>query len=206
MGVAQTDTRRIPLRISTIRQKHINKIAPLDLNQLMRYGFAGGNFVLLFCVSFPDAVSNRLKYIGAIGGASGVLTTAALLAATLLIGSVVYVVHRALPFQLATKILAILTRDGTNVVDLDIDRWKNTKEKKSLQRDMKEWAAQVHFLYCLTWSTALVLLVGWWGSLTSSRWQPICWWLFHLYLFSAIVHHCRYHVWERRVFDEDNGA
>ena len=90
----------------------------LNLNELMRYGFAGGNFILLI-VLFDIEIPNKRDFAN----------PAIILPLSLLIGSVVYAFHRAFPYPLLNILWAWKNKRPETIIDLDIARWKNSPKK-----------------------------------------------------------------------------
>ena len=91
-------------------------------------------------------------------------------------------------------------------VQATIQRWLALQEEKSLHHNLQEWAAQVHFLYCCTWSILLAIgasvvlggtaagtgqQTGTWGTITSIAWPVIG--------LAALIHHYRYLCLEREL-------
>ena len=186
------------------------KLPDLNLNDLLRSGFAGAFFILVTATAFNDP-GQLLKDNKDVAGALVALGVPV----SLIIGSVIYVLHRAIPFPLLYWLFSGCvyckdnkdrTKDNKGIRHLDITRWKNNRKENSLQRRLVEWASQIHFLYCLSWSSISALCLGyifmWEQSSTYFRaWIPIA-----FFFPSAIVHHYRYLLWEYRVFQEDSSS
>lgn len=171
----------------------------LDLNDLLRYGFAGAVFIL---VTFFAFLNPRQLFMNN-NCASGALTAAST-AVALTIGCVIYSLHRAGPYPLFYLVVKIIARRKKLMVDLDIQRWKNLSKEKAIQPRLNDWCAQIHFLYCIAWASLLALLMG-----TTLEWQKteaycVFWKLFVLFLVFGFIHHLRGQLWERRVMEEDN--
>ena len=77
----------------------------------------------------------------------------AVLGIVLLTGSVIYTVHRSILYPLFYKflVLVVYRENKINTVTLDCKRWERYKDPTSLQGNFKEWASQIHFLYCSFW-------------------------------------------------------
>jgi hypothetical protein len=181
----------------------------LDLNQLLRYGFAGVIFIFVLALEYKEPRCLLLDK-----DMSG--TLAIVLSATALtVGCVIYTLHRAILFLLFLYLLPRLFDRGS-VIKLDIDRWKhsikktNTQGGEVLQPKMDEWAAQVHFLYCIGW--AILLAWGLGGKFGCTPIDPpipkigylsFTIWSIIVFLVAAIVHHARYQYYEKQVFVED---
>ena len=189
------------------------KLPDLNLNDLLRSGFAGAFFILVTATAFNDP-GQLLKDNKDVAGALVALGVPV----SLIIGSVIYVLHRAIPFPFLYWLFSGFvyckdnkdnkdrTKDNKGIRHLDITRWKNNRKENSLQRRLVEWASQIHFLYCLSWSSISALCLGdifmWEQSSTYfGVWIP-----FAFFFPSAIVHHYRYLLWEYRVFQEDSSS
>ena len=169
----------------------------LNLNDLLRYGFAGAVFILLAVFAFEEP--RTLVVNKDVTGTLVALSTAA----ALTIGCVIYAVHRAIPYPLLYQLFKLLTGRTESTLELDVQRWKNGSKDKALQPRLADWAAQIHFLYCITWSSSASLLTG--GALGWKK-NPsygAVWWLVAAFASAALLHHYRYQRWERRIFTED---
>mgnify|MGYP000962779295 CR=1 FL=1 len=170
----------------------------LNLNDLLRSGFAGAIFILIAVAAFDNPgqlfVQNK-----DVAGALGALATAAGLS----IGTVIYAVHRAAPYPLLYLLFKVLTHRKESMLDLDVLRWKHSMKTNSLQPRLGDWAAQVHFLYCLAWASVAALLLGnafeWKQLSTYTDAKRLC----AVFFVCALVHHFRYQRCEHRVFQED---
>lgn len=169
----------------------------LNLNDLLRYGFAGAVFFLVAALAFeqPGALLLDKEISGALAAAST--------AAALTVGCVIYALHRAVPYPILYALCRVVAGRHESSLELDIRRWKNMALNNPLQRHLSDWAAQVHFLYCTAWASIAALLLG-----NAAGWAPtsmhsVGWYAFAALLASAAWHHTRYQRWERRVFAED---
>lgn len=169
----------------------------LNLNDLLRYGFAGAVFLMLTVAAFENPQILLTKdYANSI-------VAAALLGVGFTVGCILYALHRAVSYPVLYFIFAKLTRRTNSTLELDITRWKNSSKVGALQPRMADWGAQVHFLYCVAWAGFASLLLG-----QLKDWKTTKLWLFVLlasvlFLASALWHHYRYQKWERRIFEED---
>jgi hypothetical protein len=170
----------------------------LNLNELLRSGFAGAVFMLVAMGAFD----NPRTFFSEENSAPlvlGALTTAL----GLTIGVVIYAIHRAVPYPLLYFVMKTLTNRKHSMLDLDVMRWKHSMNKDALQHKLQDWAAQVHFLYCLAWASVVALILG-----NALGWKVLpaygaAVWLFGVFGICALWHHYRYQLWERRVFEED---
>ncbi len=170
----------------------------LNLNDLLRSGFAGAIFILVAIAAFDDPGQLFVKNKD-VSGALGALATVA----GLTIGAVIYAVHRALPYPLFYWLFKVLNHRKQSTLDLDVLRWKHSMKKNPLQPRLGDWAAQVHFLYCLTWASVAALILG-----SAFEWKQLpthsaAQWLCSMFALCALIHHFRYQRWEHRVFQED---
>lgn len=155
----------------------------LSLNDVLRYALAGGNFFVLFVWQFRPEVAID----------SELTKSAAVLGVCLLVGSIVYVSHRAIPFPLVFLPLALRAAGYTRgTQELDSRRSAVLEKREYLRDALSEWGAQVHFLYALFWTTVMAPLIG----LVATEYEPqVASWLVltigALYLIAAFVHNVR---------------
>jgi len=136
------------------------KTKEVTLDELLRYVFAGGIALLTLYVSHPSAFESRRS-------GSALFDTSVLAAVALIVGSLIYSLHRALLYPLVYRVLVwILYARKQNAskghslkcypykleLKLDIERWRRSQNEKSLQKNLNSWATQVHFLFCSTWA------------------------------------------------------
>ena len=191
-----------------------------SIDNLLRYALAGGFTVLALLYGYSDSKDKLPKV-------DGFKEEVILLGLVLLIGSLVYVVHRAFIYPLFYRIglrivwrkehwfwlscpcckgkqwgwLSVIVwcvRDPD--IHIDMDRWSSREDPKSVRKNLGEWGAQVHYLYCATWS---VLLGLWLGRLlgANSRSPEVGQLLVAscgLFMV-AIIHHARLLFYERRI-------
>lgn len=170
----------------------------LTLNELLRYGFAGAMFFLVGAVAFEEP----WKWFSSNEDIAGAIATLAV-AAGLTVGATVYAIHRAVIYPVLYGTFARLTKRGKTTLELDILRWQHAAKKDALQPRMADWAAQVHFLYCLAWSSVAALgLGGQWQWMKQPVYSGLVWLCAALAL-CAMVHHFRHLLWEKRVFELD---
>lgn len=166
----------------------------LSLNDLLRYGFAGAVFLAVALFSFVEPQMLLLS------DRNAGLFSAGAVALALTIGCVVYALHRALTFPLFALLVTRLAKRGS-LLDVDIQRWKNSQLPNSLQPKLSEWAAQIHLLYCIAWSAAAAQGLGAAAGWPTTPLHNLTAWLTVIFFVAAGVHHVRYQFWERRVFD-----
>lgn len=168
----------------------------LNVDELLRYGFSGALFLLSPLVSFKEAACMIKKLPSNIFGASAVLGIA------LVIGSIIYSVHRAVLYQVLYKLgcIVVYGKNKADTLKLDSDRWERYKNPYSSQIYFREWASQIHFLYCSLWAIVFSQIVG-----MSNNWThtDLYWavWLTAVALgIAAVVHHYRYLSYEHKLF------
>ena len=169
----------------------------LNLNDLLRYGFAGAVFLILMAVGFerPQALLEK--------DFTNAVVVAALSGVALTVGCILYALHRAVPYPALYLLFSKLNHRLGSSIDLDVTRWKNGAKAGSLQLNMGDWGSQVHFLYCIAWAGFSSLLLG-----HLADWKRTNLWISIVglslaFLVSALWHHFRYQKWEKRVFEED---
>jgi len=156
----------------------------LTLEQILRYVLAGGATIIAAAIAFKEPTVPGLAFGASLAGYFGL---------ALIVGSIIYVFHRVFLYLVCYCIL-VQCHHGiwTSVTQLDHDRWRRLNDKKSFQRHMSEWAAQVHYLYCLAWGLFAAGIGGWVLGWQSRSWRG---WLILsavLVLAVAIFHHWRY--------------
>lgn len=165
----------------------------LSIDDLLRYGLAGGNFLLLYFIQYEPEIPF-----------SGELSkSAAILGISLLVGGILYVLHRAIPFPLFLLPMALHLggyREPTST-------WDNFRAQQMAVSGVKnqavgEWGAQVHFLYTLCWSTILVPVLGWTSDGQSYSTFAVCL-LASIYFMAGTVHNTRLVVFTCKVFESD---
>lgn len=144
---------------------------PLRIEDLLRYTFSGGLFVLTLILVHP-IWWNKIPTIQGVGDAT------VMIGLVLLAGSLIYTLHRALTYPFlffpATLCFACIFRAfpfeaaicipfQTSTLELDFDRWRYRlrREQDPLNVVLADWGAQVHFLYCSGLAIVSALLLGW---------------------------------------------
>jgi hypothetical protein len=166
----------------------------LGLLDLLRYALSGGIAVAVLFLAHP---SQACYVIGMDGAKAATL----LIGSVLLIGTLIYNIHRALLFPIFLRYLGFFanwTFKWSEVLpwkpsesELRIDRWRwNHQEARRKRWD--EWGAQTHSLYCAAWATIAALLVGkyLWGAPECTAWR-LSWSAFGIFLLSGIVNNYR---------------
>lgn len=169
----------------------------LKIDEILRYALAGGVALLAVWFGYKEPsvwLSEKRE---------GALITVAFSALPILIGALVYVLHRALLYPFFYRTLARMSGRTESTKEMDILRWKHQSKAGALQHRMSEWAAQIHFLYAASWSVAIANLVAHFGGWTQSSWHWIQLSVLPILLVAAISHHWRYLQWEAAVFVHD---
>ncbi len=172
----------------------------LNLNDLLRYGLAGAIFLVFLVAAFdePQAILKSSDSNGVVA--------AGLIGIAFTIGSLVYATHRAVPYPAFYWLFAKLNKRPESTMQMDIKRWRNLSKKDSLQQRMGDWAAQVHFLYCIAWAGSTALLLGRYACWAHTNlWNSVAS-VTGLMFVCALLHHCRYQRWEKQIFVEDESS
>lgn len=170
----------------------------LNLDEMLRYVLAGGMLVL--CLLVNHEVPHHLVKLAKQSG-GGIITFSFLAAFSFLIGSLLYALHRAAPYWFFYMLLTAFTHDGVPTRNLDFERWRRERMPATLQSKFKEWASQIHFLYCLTWAVFLSQIIGealgWKSRINTAFCENLIYWLGSGILCFSLFHHLRYLLWER---------
>jgi hypothetical protein len=127
----------------------------LGLLELLRYALSGGIGISVLLLTYPAAACSIREM-------DATKETTLVLGSVLLLGALIYNVHRALVYPV------LLWAIGSRVTDwdtLEADRWRWQHPEEKRKR-WDEWGAQTHSLYCATWSIIGALIVG------RCFWQP----------------------------------
>lgn len=179
----------------------------LNIEELLRYGIAG---VFAFMAPLIMFQSFKLPLSTTSVGPAGILAAVALA-----IGALVYAFHRAILYPLLYRLvvcvlcvfrvyrfdnLMLFPLLPTNLdLSLDFLRWKRAKEENFAQSSLSHWGAQVHFLYCSSWS---VLFVRWFGihlGLRVTDAEPFVLWGAVTVAAAAFASNCRLAYYEARL-------
>ncbi len=165
----------------------------MKLGSVLRYALGGGVYLLALAAlgakagvvtwtstkSEPTSTERLVSAFGTIGGAT------ALFALALLLGTILYTVHRALPYPAVLRLLAVVldkesrTWGAFNLfVEVPFERrlhrrqWQRRGTEHFAAEPLSEWGAQVHFLYCAGWA----ILGAWWTAVRLSWKVGHCGW------------------------------
>ena len=127
-----------------------------SLDELLRHAYSGAIFLTTILFVYPaakDAAPLSLDTTAVVSIGLG---------AVLLMGTLVYVIHRALLYPLLYSIglWFVWGRGRPSMAEIDLDRFARRNDDRSIQKYLGEWGSQVHFLYCATWSVLLGLAAG----------------------------------------------
>ncbi len=169
----------------------------LNINELLRYGFSGALLFLASLISFKQAISLIKVLPSNLFGASAVLGV------VLVIGSIIYAIHRAILYPLLYKVgcIVVYGKKQADILNLDSKRWARYKDPESLQNNFREWASQIHFLYCSTWAIVLAQLIGHWSKWDRTNLYWLIWLVAIALGVAALVHHRRYLKYEHELFN-----
>lgn len=126
-----------------------------SLDELLRHTFAGAVLLITTILAYDvtSLVPDRVDPTVFVAVGAGTV---------LLLGSIIYVLHRALVYPVLYWCVVRISRRGSSpsLMALDFQRFARRSDEESLQKHLGEWASQVHFLYCISWAVFLGLLVG----------------------------------------------
>lgn len=183
----------------------------LNLNEYLRYFIAGAVSIICYLFLNPDTFEK-------IDIRNNSLTSIPLALASFVFGALIYSVHRALLYPCYYRFMFIIrfivsgfrrnrwdwgylipVHPSETQINEDFRRWRERRIEKSFSNDLKEWASQVHFLYC----SALAILIGILLTKVPSECKSIekehlciAWIVFGLLFLSGIIHHYRYLVYD----------
>lgn len=145
------------------------------LSDALRYGLPGGLFLLIAALTYPD-ISRTVAQDG------GLLEATVLAGASLVVGTVIQTLHRAVFYPIVYRFLLVKYVDGRRPNLEDIGscytpcqtelrvieaRWRFTAKggKEPIAHRLADWGAQVHFLFASAWAVmggaVLPTFAGW---------------------------------------------
>lgn len=182
----------------------------LNIGDYLRFVFAGGWYLIALLLM------HNKYFIDFYKDNSGPLIILALI-----IGALIYSFHRAIVFPLLYKVLLFLFRNSKTVgrdrllwipfypskleIELDIKRWRERKDRKSVINNLTEWSSQIHFLYCTAWAFLLALLSNRYINDKNQNNINLVWGLFIVILISSFVSHLRNFVFEIKIRRIESG-
>jgi hypothetical protein len=137
----------------------------LNYNEYLRYTFSGGIGVISYLYLNPNCFDNLFD-------SAGIKDSLFLILLSLVLGSLVYAIHRAILFPICSKVVLLILSAYRHVnfdkgllwpftsskleIEMSFRRWHQRDNPKSFSKNLLDWSAQIHFLYCSVW----VLLVA----------------------------------------------
>jgi hypothetical protein len=167
----------------------------ININDLFRYIFAGGVFIICFLISFkpdtvlPDKIPKNFENVTLV------------ICIALLFGALIYSVHRAFLYAIHYKVITLIYyyKNKKKLFKLDMERWSRFNKKLSFQRTIKGWASQVHFLYCVVWAILSAQLFGVVFGQTRGFYTTSIMITATVIWLIAVFHHYRYIDFEKRI-------
>jgi hypothetical protein len=151
----------------------------LGLLELLRYALSGGIGVAVLLLTHPLAACSVRQM-------DVTKETTLALGSVLLIGTLIYNVHRAVVYPIFLRIIGFFVPrwnfdwknwKGWSIwrnwnpwkpsnSELEVDRWRWSDDPEKRPRRWDEWGAQTHSLYCAAWAIWLALKIGgcFWGT------------------------------------------
>jgi len=138
----------------------------LNYNEYLKYTFAGGIGVLIYIYLNPELIERN----------SSIKDSLVIILISLLFGSFIYSVHRAILYPICLKINYIILRLSKKVKPKnnwknfifsqdyvktqDFRRWKERQNSKSFSNNLVDWHSQIHFLYCSVWAITFSIILS----------------------------------------------
>ncbi len=179
----------------------------LNLNELLRYGFAGALFLISLVSSFKEAQEIISKLPSDFFGATTVLGV------VLVGGSLLYAVHRAVLYPIIYQLQSMVVYRNKYVDTQKLDALRNwmlldgsvSKIQNLFSIGLGNGGSQVHFLYCSLWAITLSLTLG-----AILEWSPTDIKILSLILLpiigvSALISHYRFLRFEKSLFSDKSG-
>ncbi|MBI2172522.1 MAG: hypothetical protein HYU30_11020 [Chloroflexi bacterium] len=183
----------------------------LTFQQIFRYALPGGItlLILLGVYDAPGSESGGHFDVSSIGGA------AVLSGVALVVGGLIYTLHRATAYPLIYRVLLLagtlridpkksrawnILWPSDEELDRDILRWCKRAKKDSSASGLSEWATQIHYIYCSGWAILVGHLIGsLLGWTTRSSLYRFSFWLLLAFLVAGLYHHARYLYFDSKV-------
>jgi len=152
-------------------------VKDLSLREILRYGVAGGVLLLTIAAIEGSSILSRMR-IDSLGGAT------AFLAVALVLGAVLYSVHRALLFPFALRAQLKYSAAARDLLGLAVPIWTivsdgemkfdqlRWSEPVALGKNYSEWGDQMHLLYTSGEAIAVGLFVELVGRNRLALWAP----------------------------------
>lgn len=180
----------------------------LKLEELLRYAFSGALLLISLVLTHP-----KEKWGPVLGVdptvVKGIGDATVIIAFVLLIGSSIYVLHRAVAYPILWRLaLGVLVGCRTyrgsrdmlflyriSAEEARLDLWRlGLKTWAPIRASfLSEWGAQVHFLYCSGWAILVARILGSYFANTPAETHPAelfrC--LLWIFFLGGFVHHLR---------------
>lgn len=166
----------------------------LGLLELLRYALSGGIGMAVLFLAHPALACS----VGKVDAPKATL----IFGSVLLIGTLIYNVHRAVVFPVFLRCVSLwvnwtftwrlfLTPLRPSESDLRVDRWR-WEHPEAERKRWDEWGAQTHSLYCAAWAILVAQLLGnhVWGPSDAGT-SRIFWFLFGVTLIAAVINNYR---------------
>jgi hypothetical protein len=136
----------------------------LGLQELLRYALSGGIGIAVLLLTYP-------KVAHSVGCMEGSREVTLVLGSVLVVGTLIYNLHRALLFPIFLRVVIVLTTRPwkltrsslkfyqPSATELDRDHWR-WELAEAARRRWDEWGAQTHSLYCAAWAILAALALG----------------------------------------------
>jgi len=167
----------------------------LKFGELLRYLSSGGAGLLI--------LSLGLKEIGQYFTGSSSTSELSVVGIAFLIGAVSYAIFRALFYVPLYYIAVRISGRMESLNDLDMERWLNRLKSGSLQHQLDEWAAQIHFLYTTSMIGVFGLYFGSRIELTPTPFFTKCLIFCGILFAFGFISAVRFQFREIRVFEHD---
>jgi len=186
------------------------KMGNLTLEQILRYALPGGVVLIVLIGVYPESIGNCPIALLSVGG------FAVAMGVSLLIGCLVYSLHRATFLLILNRVFQLINRfrldpnlkkdwfvvrPSDEEIKLATLAWRLREGGELCSRSLSEWAAQIHYLLCSAWA----ILVGHWiawmlGFTKMPHAYHLSWWVFGILVLAGLYHSFRYQYFETQVF------
>ncbi len=135
----------------------------LNLQEVLRYCLSGAIWIGSLLLMYPDIACS-------VWPIKGVSEVTLVLGAILVVGTLIYNLHRALLYPVIFRLIGLITlrkgwswwllfpwRPSNEEIEFDLERWQLKPEQR---RPLDEWGAQVHFIYCAAWASLSAYIIG----------------------------------------------
>jgi hypothetical protein len=183
----------------------------LTFQQIFRYALPGGItlLILLGVYDAPRSESGGHLDVSSIGGA------AVLSGVALVVGGLIYTLHRAIAYPLIYRVLLLagslrvdrhksrawnILWPSDEELERDIRRFRDRTKEDSAASGLSEWGTQIHYIYCSGWAILVGHLIGsLLGWATRSSLCRLSIWLLVVFFAAGLYHHARYLYFESKL-------